>query len=99
MAQDNDSKDTRKAYYVNELPDDVKKEFEKGFQGRETPELEHLVEDETEDAQKLRPQKLSNKRIALFAGEMNTEEVKLLEQTEMSSEHDHLDDELSDEES
>ncbi|MCM8921591.1 MAG: hypothetical protein LC540_16260 [Candidatus Thiodiazotropha sp.] len=99
MVQNNDSKDTRKAYLVNELPDHLKKEFEKGFQGRETPELEHLVKDETEDARQLLQQEHSNERGALFVGEMNTEEIKLLEQTEMSPEHDHLNAELPDKES
>ncbi|MET0106075.1 MAG: hypothetical protein ABW072_13175 [Sedimenticola sp.] len=97
MVQKDDRKDTRKAYFANELPDHVKKEFEKGFQGRETPELEHLVDDEIEDARKFDPQELSKKRVALCVGKMDTEEAKLLQQTEMSPELDHLNDELQDE--
>lgn len=35
--------DTRRAYYPPELPDEIKTELEKGFQGRRTPELDHLL--------------------------------------------------------
>jgi prevent-host-death family protein len=33
--------DTRRAYYVHELPDDVIAELEKGYQGEPTPDLDH----------------------------------------------------------
>jgi prevent-host-death family protein len=35
--------DTRQAYYPHELPDHIKAEFEKGYQGEPTPELDHLM--------------------------------------------------------
>ena len=36
--------DTRKALHPSELDDEMKAELEKGYQGRETPELDHLLE-------------------------------------------------------
>ena len=36
--------DTRRVYYPRELSDEQKALFEDGFQGRETPELDHLVD-------------------------------------------------------
>jgi prevent-host-death family protein len=38
------SYDTRKAYYPHELGDDIKKEFELGYQGEQTPDLDHLMD-------------------------------------------------------
>ncbi len=35
--------DTRKALYPHELSDDLKAEFEQGYQGEETPKLDHLT--------------------------------------------------------
>ncbi len=35
--------DTRKALYPHELSDELKAEFEQGYQGEETPELEDLT--------------------------------------------------------
>lgn len=35
--------DTRQAFYAHELPDDIKAEFEKGYQGEPTPHLDHLM--------------------------------------------------------
>ncbi len=37
------SYDTRQALYPHELPDDVKSELEKGYQGPSRPELDHLM--------------------------------------------------------
>ncbi|MET0118106.1 MAG: hypothetical protein ABW090_11840 [Sedimenticola sp.] len=88
MAQNHDSKDTRKAFNVNELPDDLKKELEKGYQGRETPELDHLLEeDKTTNAQKRR---------ALDVAEITEDEIRHLEKTEMPVELNHLNIELDD---
>ena len=39
------SYDTRKHLYPYQLSDEMKAELEKGFTGRETPELDHLLED------------------------------------------------------
>jgi hypothetical protein len=39
-----ESHDTREALYMRDLSDDIKAEMEKGDQGRETPELDHLME-------------------------------------------------------
>lgn len=36
--------DTRQALYPHELSDEEKAELEKGFQGRKTPELDHLLD-------------------------------------------------------
>ena len=36
--------DTRQALYPHELSDGLKAELEKGYQGEETPELDHLLE-------------------------------------------------------
>jgi prevent-host-death family protein len=36
--------DTRVALHPSELDDELKAELEKGYQGRKTPELDHLVE-------------------------------------------------------
>lgn len=36
--------DTRKALYPHELSDDLKSELEKGYQGPETPHLDHLLD-------------------------------------------------------
>jgi prevent-host-death family protein len=33
--------DTRRSYYPHELPDHIKAEFEKGYQGEPTPEYDH----------------------------------------------------------
>jgi hypothetical protein len=38
------SHDTCEALYMHDLGDDIKAELEKGYQGRETPELDHLME-------------------------------------------------------
>lgn len=38
------SYDTREPLYMHELSDDMKAELGKGYQGRETPELDHLME-------------------------------------------------------
>ncbi len=35
--------DTRQAFYAHELPEDIKAELEKGFQGAPTPDLDHLL--------------------------------------------------------
>ncbi|MFT5112340.1 MAG: prevent-host-death family protein [Parasphingorhabdus sp.] len=35
--------DTREALHPHELDDEFKSELEKGFQGRSTPELDHLM--------------------------------------------------------
>ena len=35
--------DTRQALYPHELSDDLKVELEKGYQGDETPDLDHLL--------------------------------------------------------
>lgn len=35
--------DTRQALYPHELNDELKAELEKGFQGEDTPELDHLL--------------------------------------------------------
>lgn len=35
--------DTRKAFYPHELSENQKSLFDNGYQGEETPELEHLV--------------------------------------------------------
>ncbi len=35
--------DTRQAFYAHELPEALKAELEKGYQGEDTPELEHLM--------------------------------------------------------
>ena len=35
--------DTRQAFYAHELPDDIVAEFEKGYQGEPTPDLDHLM--------------------------------------------------------
>jgi prevent-host-death family protein len=35
--------DTRRALYPHELSDELKAELEKGFQGKDTPELDHLL--------------------------------------------------------
>lgn len=35
--------DTRKTLYPHELGDDMVAELEKGYQGKETPELDHLL--------------------------------------------------------
>lgn len=37
------SYDTRRALYPNELSDELKEELEKGYQGEETPHLDHLM--------------------------------------------------------
>jgi hypothetical protein len=37
------SLDTREAFYTNNLPGDIVAEFDKGFQGEPTPDLEHLT--------------------------------------------------------
>lgn len=34
----------RKHYYVNNLPDDIAAELEKGFQGEDRPHLDHLMD-------------------------------------------------------
>jgi hypothetical protein len=36
--------DTRQALYPTELPYDIKVQLEEGYQGRETPELDHLMD-------------------------------------------------------
>lgn len=36
--------DTRKHLYPHQLSDEMKAELEKGYQGRETPELDHLLD-------------------------------------------------------
>lgn len=36
--------DTRRAYTPDELPDHLRAELEKGFQGEATPDLDHLME-------------------------------------------------------
>jgi len=36
--------DTRRALYPHELDDELKGELEKGYQGKETPHLDHLME-------------------------------------------------------
>ena len=36
--------DTRRALYPHELSDEIKAELEKGYQGPETPELDHLMQ-------------------------------------------------------
>ena len=36
--------DTRRALYPHELSDELKAEFDKGYQGPETPELDHLID-------------------------------------------------------
>ena len=36
--------DTRQALYPHELSHELKAELEKGYQGEETPELDHLLE-------------------------------------------------------
>ena len=42
-----DSKhDTRRALYPDELPEHLKAELEKGFDGETTPELDHLMEND-----------------------------------------------------
>ncbi|MEO1146801.1 MAG: type II toxin-antitoxin system Phd/YefM family antitoxin [Cyanobacteria bacterium J06638_22] len=38
------SLDTRHAYYPEEMPDHLRAELEKGFQGEATPDLDHLME-------------------------------------------------------
>ncbi|MEE8058293.1 MAG: type II toxin-antitoxin system Phd/YefM family antitoxin [Pseudomonadales bacterium] len=38
------SYDTRQALYPHELSDELKAELEKGYQGEETPHLNHLME-------------------------------------------------------
>ena len=35
--------DTRQTYYAHELPDDIVAELDKGYQGKPTPELNHLM--------------------------------------------------------
>ena len=35
--------DTRQAFYAHELPDDIRAELEKGYQGEPTPHLDHLM--------------------------------------------------------
>jgi prevent-host-death family protein len=35
--------DTRQAFYTHELPDDIRAELEKGYQGEPTPHLDHLM--------------------------------------------------------
>jgi prevent-host-death family protein len=35
--------DTRQAFYTHELPDDMRAELEKGYQGEPTPHLDHLM--------------------------------------------------------
>jgi prevent-host-death family protein len=35
--------DTRRAYAPHELPDAIKAELDKGYQGEETPQLDHLL--------------------------------------------------------
>jgi len=35
--------DTRVALYPHELSDDIKADLEKGYQGKPTPELDHLM--------------------------------------------------------
>lgn len=35
--------DTRQAFYPHELPDDLKAELDKGWQGDPTPALDHLM--------------------------------------------------------
>jgi prevent-host-death family protein len=35
--------DTRRAFYVHELPDDIIAKLEKGYQGEATPHLDHLM--------------------------------------------------------
>ncbi|MCI0468100.1 MAG: type II toxin-antitoxin system Phd/YefM family antitoxin [Beijerinckiaceae bacterium] len=35
--------DTRQAYYAHELPDDIRAELEKGYQGEPTPHLDRLM--------------------------------------------------------
>lgn len=37
------SYDTRRTYAPHELPEEIKEELEKGYQGRGTPELDHLL--------------------------------------------------------
>ncbi len=36
--------DTRQVLYPDELPDDIKAELEKGYQGPSRPDLDHLME-------------------------------------------------------
>lgn len=36
--------DTRLALYPHELSDDIKADLEKGYQGRPTPDLDHLMD-------------------------------------------------------
>lgn len=36
--------DTRRFYLAEDLPDDLREEFEKGYQGEATPELDHLLD-------------------------------------------------------
>lgn len=35
--------DTRQAFYPHELPDEMKAQLEKGYQGPSRPELDHLM--------------------------------------------------------
>ncbi len=35
--------DTREALYPHELSDELKAELDKGYQGKDTPELDHLL--------------------------------------------------------
>ncbi len=35
--------DTRRAFYTDKLPDDMRAELEKGYQGEPTPHLDHLM--------------------------------------------------------
>lgn len=36
--------DTRKAFYPHELDDDAKALLDEGYQGRDTPDLDHLLD-------------------------------------------------------
>lgn len=38
------SLDTRKAYWAHELPDEIKAELDKGYQGPSRPNLDHLMD-------------------------------------------------------
>lgn len=38
------SMDTREAFFPHELDDDIKNQFEKGYQGKKTPHLDHLLD-------------------------------------------------------
>lgn len=35
--------DTRRAYLVEDLPDHIKADIERGYKGEQTPELDHLL--------------------------------------------------------